>query len=226
MPALTHAALIAFHNTLREAYGPQHWWPVQDDANPRFEIFVGAVLTQHTAWLQVEHAIAALREAGPLTPDTLLAHGDALPALIRRAGPHRVKAERLRALCHWFVAAGGFAALDRMDTAALCGALRTVHGIGPETADVIALYAFGRPRFVADAYAFRIAERYGWWHGSRRYERLRRFVERIMGEDGTSRFYDELHALIVAHAKRYCHKRTPDCPNCPLASRCAHAGAA
>lgn len=215
-------AITALHDRLLAAYGPQHWWPTRDAHNPRFEILVGAVLTQHTAWVQVEKALAALRAAGPLTPQAVLAHPD-LPALIRPAGPHRVKAGRLRALCHWFVAAGGFAGLAGRDTRRLCRDLRAVPGIGPETADVIALYAFDRPRFIADAYAFRILERYGLWQGRRRYEGLRERIEQALGADVAASFYQELHALIVAHAKQRCHKRNPNCDACVLAGRCAHA---
>ncbi|MES1956152.1 endonuclease III domain-containing protein [Salinisphaera hydrothermalis] len=221
----TAAAIVDFHDRLAAAYGPQHWWPIQDPANPRFEILIGAVLTQHTAWTNVEIAITALREAGSLTPEAMLAHDD-LPALIRRAGPHRIKAERLRSLCRWFVERGGFAAIETLDTVTLCRELRSLHGIGPETADVIALYAFDRPRFVADAYAFRILERYGWWQGARRYERLRETIEAALGDDASAGFYDELHALIVAHAKQRCHKRAPDCGRCALAATCEYARAA
>lgn len=217
----TAAAIMDFHDRLASAYGPQHWWPIQDEANPRFEILVGAVLTQHTAWTNVEIAISTLRETGPLTPEIILAHDD-LPGLIRRAGPHRIKAERLRSLCRWFIERGSFEAIEALDTATLCRELRSLHGIGPETADVIALYAFGRPRFVADAYAFRILERYGWWQGARRYERLRETIESALGARAGAAFYDELHALIVAHAKQRCHKRAPDCARCALGRACAY----
>jgi len=214
----TAAALYEFHDLLAQAYGPQRWWPTQDRHNPRFEILIGAVLTQHTAWINVEITIGALREAGPLTPETLLAHVD-LPALIRRAGPHNVKAKRLHALCAWFVARGGFDALSQLDTGTLRRELLALHGIGHETADVILLYAFGRPIFVADAYAFRIMERYGWASGPRNYERLRQRVE-AAGPADDATFYDALHALIVAHAKQRCHKRAPDCRHCMLQPRC------
>ncbi|WP_348766140.1 endonuclease [uncultured Salinisphaera sp.] len=220
----TASALRAFHDGLAAAYGPQHWWPVQDADNPRFEILVGAVLTQHTAWTNVEIAIAELRDAGPLTADALLAHDD-LPALIRRAGPHNIKARRLRSLCEWFVAQGGFDVLQTRDSATLRRELLALHGIGHETADVILLYAFQRPAFVADAYAFRIMERYGWTSGARNYERLRRSIEAV-GPDNDAGFYDELHALIVAHAKQRCHKRNPDCGHCVLHDRCDHGQAA
>ncbi|MES1942043.1 endonuclease III-like protein [Salinisphaera sp. T5B8] len=214
------SALREFHDRLRAAYGPQHWWPVQDTDNPRFEILVGAVLTQHTAWTNVEMAIATLLEAGSLQAQALLAHED-LPQLIRRAGPHNIKAKRLRALCTWFVEQGGFDALQKRDSATLRRELLALHGIGHETADVILLYAFQRPVFVADAYAFRIMERYGWTSGTRNYERLRRRIEQA-GPAGDAAFYDELHALIVAHAKQRCHKRKPDCEHCVLHDRCDH----
>lgn len=215
---ITPAALHAFHDDLLAAYGRQRWWPTQDRDNPRFEILVGAMLTQHTAWTNVELAIATLRSAGPLTPETLLAHAD-LATLIRRAGPHHVKAGRLRALCEWFLDAGGFGALETLDSRTLRRQLLALHGIGHETADVILLYAFDRPYFVADAYAFRIFERYGWHAHKRRYEGLRQRVE-AAGPVADASFYAELHALIVAHAKQRCYKSGPDCDRCVLAQRC------
>ena len=143
----------------------------------------------------------------------------------RRAGPHRVKAERLKGLCRWFINAGGFGGIEAMSTAKLCSDLRAIRGIGPETADVIALYAADRPRFIADAYAFRIFERLGWWQGNtRRYETLREQVEAAAPEHWRAAEYDEIHALVVRHAIALCHKRHPDCANCPLAERCAQIG--
>lgn len=221
--APTTRGLQYFHDALLQAYGPQRWWPSRDAEHPRFEVLVGAVLTQHTAWTNVELAIANLRAAGPLAPEAILAQDD-LPALIRRAGPHHVKAERLRALCRWLLAHGGLSVLDGWQTPALRQDLRSVRGVGAETADAILLYAFGRPQFVADAYAFRIFERYGWWSGPRRYETLRQAVEAAGPRDAV--FHNELHALIVAHARRRCHKRRPDCADCALRDHCDHGRAA
>ncbi len=222
--AITTHGLTEFYARLADYYGPQCWWPNLDDNNPRFEILVGAVLTQHTAWANVERAIGTLLGAGPLTAETLLAYED-LAELIRRAGPHRVKAERLKGLCRWFIDAGGFGGIEAMSTAKLCSDLRAIRGIGPETADVIALYAADRPRFIADAYAFRIFERLGWWQGNtRRYETLREQVEAAAPEHWRAADYDEIHALVVRHAIALCHKRHPDCANCPLVERCAQIG--
>jgi endonuclease-3 related protein len=215
---LTVANLSALYTDLRRAYGPQHWWPTQVD-NPRFEILIGAVLTQHTAWTHAAAAVAALSRAGPLVPRVLLAHEN-LPELIRTAGTHRVKAGRLRALCNWVIAAGGLAKIDDMATTELRHALRGVHGIGPETADVIALYAFERPAFIADAYAFRLFERYGLWQGKTDYERLRRSVEATAVFDVSA--YQEFHALLVDHAKNLCFKQKPDCERCALVACCGY----
>src|SRR5699024_4274117 len=99
----------------------------------------GAVLVQHTAWINAESAVSVLHENEILTPQALLdCHN--LPELIRRAGTYHIKAKRLRSLSEWLMDTGGFAAIEKMDTHVLRRALRNVHGVGPETADVIALY--------------------------------------------------------------------------------------
>src|SRR5699024_9602557 len=124
--------LQTLHDALLATYGPQHWWP----ADGRFEILVGAVLVQRTTWTSAAGAIRKLRADTALVPSAILAHAD-LAAALRSAGPHRVKAQRLRNLCQWFVDNGGFTALDEQATAVLRRSLRSVHGIGPETADAI-----------------------------------------------------------------------------------------
>lgn len=211
---LSGKSLHDLHDTLLAAYGPQRWWP----ARTRFEILVGAVLVQRTTWASAARAIERLREQDALTAQGILAHPE-LPEAIRVAGPHRIKAERLRGLCRWFIDAGGFAALDEWGTRDLRRALLARHGIGPETADVILVYAFERAQFVADAYAFRILARYGFIGTGLAYETLRARIECRGPAD--SAFYNELHALLVAHARRACHKRAPDCDGCVLNTRCA-----
>lgn len=213
--------LACLFERLYRAYGPQHWWPTTDPDNPRFEILIGAVLTQNTAWTQAEKAIANLRRSGALTPWTILDHGEALAQIIRPAGTHNIKAERLRALCRWFIDAGGFDAIDNRPTADLRAELLKCRGTGAETADAILVYALQRPLFVADAYAFRLFERLGWTDGKRNYEELRKAVEAAAPETADADFYNEFHALIVIHAKNCCHKRQPECPACPVRDRCA-----
>ncbi len=209
-------------DTLYQAYGPQHWWP----APTRFEMMVGAVLTQNTAWTNVEKALNSLKSEVPeLEARPLLALPPArLAELIRPSGYYRLKTDRLRALCQWFVDAGGFVALDRLATDELRRALLGVHGVGYETADSIVLYGFQRPVMVVDAYTRRIFSRLGAVSPEIGYESLRTWLEAGLGTHEQVARYNELHALLVSHAKVACRVR-PACPDCVLRRHCQYGNA-
>jgi endonuclease-3 related protein len=216
------AQLRALHQGLREAYGPQAWWPAESD----FEVMVGAVLTQNTAWTNVERAIANLKTAGMLEAGLLAeAEPSALAEFIRPAGYFNVKTKRLQALCRYLVEAGFEgdveAAFGHLDTEILREQLLAVHGVGPETADDILLYALRRPVFVIDTYTRRLFARLGLCVGDEPYDALRLGVEQALQLDHLG--YNELHALIVVHAKAHCRKR-PLCTDCPLAGLCRQHG--
>ena len=204
--------LLRFHTALHARYGSQGWWP----ATTRFEVAVGAVLTQHTAWPGVARAIGRLRAARRLTPRRLCRLPlPRLGRLIRPAGTWRVKARRLRALATFVVARAG-GRLERLRAApleTLRAELLAVPGIGPETADAILLYALGRPVFVADAYTRRVLSRHRIVPGDIGYEALRRLLEDEL--PGDPALFNELHALLVAVAKSHCRAR-PRCEGCPL----------
>lgn len=203
----------AWYRRLLSAYGPQHWWP----AETPFEVMVGAVLTQNTAWGNVEQAIARLKQALELTPEHLLTLTEQqLAEYIRPSGYFNIKARRLRNLCQFIVQQGGEGALRQQPTDRLREALLSVNGVGPETADDILLYAFERPVFVIDAYTRRLFSRLGLIEGSEGYEQLRRGVETEFGPDVEA--FNEFHALIVRHAKRHCSVR-PRCEGCCI--RCS-----
>jgi endonuclease-3 related protein len=206
-----------FERLLRH-YGPQGWWPAQTP----FEVMVGAVLTQNTSWRNVERAIAGLAEAGLLDPKALLsADPQELARWLRPSGYFNVKARRLCSLCAWVVEHGGIERLRRWPTERLRASLLAVHGIGPETADDILLYAFSRPVFVIDAYTRRLGGRLGLLDPDAHYEVVRLDFERALGPDAA--LFNEYHALIVAHAKHVCSVR-PRCGTCVLAARCPGAG--
>ena len=201
-------------DTLLAAYGAQAWWPARDP----FEMMAGALLTQRTTWRNAERALASLRRSGALSPRALTRLPvPEIEALIRPAGTFRVKAPRLRALAQWYIDAGGHGSLAMRSTPALRAELLGLAGIGPETADDILVYAFGRPVFVVDAYARRILSRYGWTSADEPYERLAAAVAGALGRDAGT--LGELHALLVEHGKRHC-RATPRCAECPLASGC------
>ena len=206
--------LRAVYRRLLARYGPQHWWP----ARTPFEVIVGAVLTQNTAWTNVERAIANLEAAGALEAEALLELPEQrLAGLLRPSGYFNVKATRLRAVCAWYVAHGGHALLRRWPSARLRDALLGLHGVGPETADDILLYAFGRPVFVIDAYTRRLFSRLGLIEGREPYEVLRGACEQALGHDAP--LFNDYHAQIVQHAKVHCRPR-PRCAGCCLAALC------
>ncbi len=202
------------YQRMYDAYGPQHWWP----GDSRFEIMVGAVLTQNTAWTNVERAIANLKRARALAPHAIIAAPHArLAKWLKPSGYFNIKARRLKSMCRWLVAQGGVRALARLNTHELRAALIGVHGIGPETADDIVLYAFHRPVFVIDAYTRRIFARLGLIKGDEGYEHLRHWFENDLDPDVA--MFNEYHALIVKHGKDVCRQR-PRCSVCCLATVC------
>ncbi|MFP4080279.1 MAG: endonuclease III domain-containing protein [Ectothiorhodospira sp.] len=205
---------------LQAHHGPMHWWPGETP----FEVMVGAILTQNTAWTNVERAIVALKEVGALEPRALLAlPEEALAQRIRPSGYYNVKAGRLRAFSRWLLESGGEEALRSWPTETLRPALLGVKGIGPETADDILLYAFDRPVFVVDAYTRRLFSRLGLFRAEAPYETLRAEVESALGPDVP--VLNELHALIVNHGKSVCRPR-PRCGDCILRNDCPSAGMA
>lgn len=206
------------YRRLCAAYGPRHWWP----GDSAFEIMVGAVLTQNTAWTNVERAIGNLKRARLLSARALSeTHPRRLAALIRPSGYFNVKARRLQALTRALLRHGGVRALARIPTPALRSTLLAVHGVGPETADDILLYAFERPVFVVDAYTRRVFARLGLIAGDEPYEALRACFERALGGDVP--LYNEYHALIVHHGKHICQRR-PRCDVCCLGRICPSNG--
>ncbi len=223
--------LFSIYQKLLCQYGPQQWWP----ADTPFEVMVGAILTQNTAWTNVEKSIVQLKRAGQTCPpcDSLLTAQaiDQLPheqlgKLIRASGYFNVKATRLKNFCRWYLEQGGFDVLNQMDTASLRAGLLSVNGVGPETADDMMLYAFNRPIFVVDAYTRRIFSRLDVVDDVIKYEPLReKFELEFIGKrkqiDDEERVahYNEYHALIVLHAKDICRTK-PLCGQCCLRQQC------
>lgn len=206
----------AAFDALLAAYGPQHWWPAQTP----FEVMAGAVLTQNTAWVNVERALALLTARVPLEPSPILAlPAEALAACLRPVGYFNVKARRLRSLCTELIAAGGIEGLGGLPTGELRERLLAIYGIGPETADDMLLYAFQRPVFVVDAYTRRVFTRLGLLTGDEGYEAIRRAFEAALGPHVP--LFNEYHALIVRHGKDVCRTR-PHCGGCCLQTSCRY----
>ncbi len=206
------ARLLRLYLALLRRFGPQQWWP----GRTPYEVVVGAVLTQFTAWSNAAHAIAVLRARRLLTPARLAAAGEAeLADAVRAAGTYRLKAQRLRALTCWLLDrfGGRFEPMRAAPLLPLRRDLLGVPGIGPETADSILLYAAGRPVFVVDEYARRVLARHRLLARAAFYEQARAFMEGHLPSDPA--LFNEYHALLVAVGKEFC-RTVPLCGECPL----------
>lgn len=205
--------LTQIYQTLRAHSGHQNWWPGETP----LEIAVGAILTQNTNWQNVEKAITQLKAAGAL--DLAVLDGmppESLAQLIRPAGYFNIKAKRLKNFMHHIVSnyAGDLQAFLALSTSQLREELLAIKGIGPETADSIALYAGGHPLFVVDAYTHRILVRHGWLEPEANYFEVQDFFQSQLPDDVP--LYNDFHAQIVMVGKHWCKRRKPDCENCPL----------
>jgi endonuclease III related protein len=205
--------LAIYYDALFQAYGPQHWWP----GRTRFEVIVGTILTQSTSWSNVELAIRALRRERLLSVAGIeRVPLEKLAQLIRSSGYYQQKAKKLKAFVQ-FLRERYQGSLDKLfaaPTAALREELLGVHGIGPETADSILLYAGEHPVFVVDAYTRRILERHQIVRGKYSYEEIRSLFEKNL--PASASLFNEYHALIVHTGKHFCRKREPNCEGCAL----------
>jgi endonuclease-3 related protein len=213
--------LSQIYERLLAAYDPQHWWPGETP----FEVLVGAVLTQNTAWQNVKRAIDNLRREDLLEPRALYDLPlEELEEKIRPAGYFRVKARRLGNLLAFLVERyrGSLEAMFRTNLAELREQLLGINGVGPETADSILLYAGGLPTFVVDTYTHRVFARHGWIDFDADYYQIKDFFE--SGLPLVVPLLNEYHALLVRVGKEHCRK-TPRCEGCPLAELLPPGGA-
>ncbi|HEX2385820.1 MAG TPA: endonuclease III domain-containing protein [Candidatus Binatia bacterium] len=208
----TGRELMRLYDLMYRHTGDLHWWPGETP----IEICVGAILTQNTAWKNVEKAIAELRAAKALSVRALgkMAHGR-LAKLIRSAGYFNVKAKRLKNfIAHVETRHGG--SLDAMlaqPAEALRAELLSINGVGPETADSIVLYAAAKPTFVIDAYTKRILSRHKVLPLEKSYDDFQALFARALAPDAP--LYNQYHAMFVRIGNRFC-RATPRCDLCPL----------
>lgn len=207
----------SFYSALAEAYGPQHWWP----AKTRFEVIVGAYLTQNTSWKNVERALANLQSAGVLNVEGIKEISLAeLEQLLRPSGYFRQKAARLKHFVTYLTTnyGGSLRRMFAQPTAKLRAELLNLNGVGPETADSILLYAGDHPVFVVDAYTRRILDRHQILPFATNYDQIGERIKQAFADESASEragHFNELHALIVMAGKTHCNI-TAKCAGCPL----------
>lgn len=238
---ITRSEIPQYYTALLSRYGPQNWWP----ARSRFEVIVGAYLTQNTNWSNVEKAVLNLRRARRLSVAAIRSIPlDELETLVRPSGYFRQKARNLKTFIA-FLDRQHSGSLSRMfaePTVKLRAELLELNGVGPETADSILLYAGNHAVFVVDAYTRRVLLRHGIISEKTGYEEIRAIIEHAISSSGVdylivkesgsdprhpvsrmsssarselAQHYNELHALIVRVGNHYCRAK-PICEGCPL----------
>jgi endonuclease-3 related protein len=206
------------YRRLFAAYGPQRWWP----ADEPFEVIVGAILTQSTAWTNVERAIANLKADDALHPQSIYDMPvEKLSRHIRPSGYYNAKAQKLKAFIERLFTDydGDLDRLFALDTATLRRELLSIHGVGEETADSIILYAARQPVFVIDAYTRRILSRLGITPANDSYSAYQQLF--TLNLPPNEPLFNEYHALLVRHGKDVCRK-VPQCNDCCLKSLCRY----
>ncbi|MEZ0537246.1 endonuclease III domain-containing protein [Caldicellulosiruptoraceae bacterium PP1] len=212
--------LLDIYHKLFDFYGPQHWWPAQS----KFEMIVGAILTQNTSWSNVEKAIDNLKKYNILSLEKIIdTSEDIIKECIKPAGYYNQKAERLKFFCSYINERynNDLDEFLNQDLKTLREKLLSIKGIGPETADSIILYASEKPIFVIDAYTKRLFYRLGIIDSPDiEYHTLQKiFMDNL---DKDSNLFNEYHALIVIHCKNACTKKQPKCFECVLFDRCKY----
>jgi endonuclease III related protein len=238
---ITRSEIPQYYTALLARYGPQNWWP----ARSRFEVIVGAYLTQNTNWSNVEKAMLNLRRARRLSVAAMRSIPlDELETLVRPSGYFRQKARNVKTFisCLDERYSGSLSRMFAEPTVKLRAELLELNGVGPETADSILLYAGNHPVFVVDAYTRRVLLRHGIINQKTSYEEIRAMIENAISSSGAeslivkesgsdprhpvsrmsssvrtelAQHYNELHALIVRVGNHYCRAK-PICEGCPL----------
>jgi len=205
--------LVLIYRKLYAAFGPQHGWP----GKTPFEVMVGAILTQNTAWSNVEKAVANLKHDKLLSPLKLhQAPVRKISRLIKPSGYYNIKTARLREFLSFLFNGyqGSIAKMSGANTRQLRRQLLAVKGIGEETADSILLYALRKPVFVVDAYTRRILSRHRLIKKDAAYQETQNlFMENL---ENQVQLFNEYHALLVKLGKEFCRKTNPRCRECPL----------
>lgn len=205
--------LLRIYDLLYNKFGPRHWWP----GDTKLEVIIGTILTQNTAWGNVEKAIANLKKRRLLNIKTLSSISEKkLAESIRPAGYYNIKSRRIKNFLTFLNKShnGSIGKMFKTETQCLRENLLSINGIGPETADSILLYAGEKPVFVVDAYTKRIFSRHGYFKEELGYAETQAVFLKNLPVD--TKLFNEYHALIVELGKKLCKSKKPLCKKCPI----------
>lgn len=213
---LKDKTLISIYRRLYSCFGPQGWWP----GKTSFEVAIGAILTQNTAWTNVEKAIKNLKRRNLLSPRGIRKISSRqLSSLIRPSGYYNIKTKRLKNFLNFLFSkySGNLRSMLKEDTYKLREELLGVKGIGQETADSILLYALNKPIFVVDAYTKKILLCLGLINPDATYSQIQDYLMNNLPKPKSNRLFNEFHALFVRLGKDFCRKSL--CQFCALKSK-------
>ena len=228
---MTKITPYLLYNILLEHFGHLNWWPKDYEyhkktgSDPRFEVIIGAILTQNAAWINVEKALENLKLKKLIDPK-IISDIDIklIRKMVRPTGFYNQKAARVKYISEYLINnySGDLNSFFNRNLNVIRDELLNINGIGPETADSILLYAGNKPIFVVDAYTKRICKRLP-IDVNPTYEDIQKYFENDISKKfnnkQTVEIYNELHALIVNHGKNYC-KNKPKCDICPIKNYC------
>jgi endonuclease-3 related protein len=234
------ASVRGTYEKLFKEFGPQGWWPVTPagESKPRhhaprgsyasdearFEIMLGAILTQNTSWNNVEKALENIHAKKLCSPKALSKAPLALvKKCVRPSGYFNQKAVRVKNFAVYVQReyGGDLKKMFSKPAGELRAELLSINGVGPETADSMVLYAAEKPVFVIDSYTRRVFTRLGFLKGSESYDDIQSFFEKNLLRD--VKLFNEYHALVVELGKSVCLKNKPSCAECPLRVDCVYA---
>lgn len=203
------------YKDLYKRYGARGWWPLigykdhdkgyhpSNYKLPKtklqiYEVCIGAVLTQNVGWVNAEKALINLKKLNALNPKSLMKLDESkLKQAIKPAGYFNQKAKKLKEFTKFY--------LSLKNKIPTREELLSIWGIGKETADSMLLYAFKVPTFVIDTYTRRIFTNLGFIDKKADYDEIKKLFEDNLKSDLI--IYQEYHALLVEHAKRYYAKK-------------------
>ncbi len=222
------------YKTLLDNLDKQGWWPLTTKGfhpkhysgkpktqKNRFEIIIGAILTQNTNWKNVEKALYNLNKNNLIDIEKInKIKKEKLASSIRPSGYYNQKAKTIKNFSDFLFRNynGNLNLFFKNNIHKLRDELLSIKGIGPETADSIVLYAAEKPTFVIDAYTKRIYSRLFNIKKQLKYEELQEIFESNLKKD--KKIFNEYHALLVELGKNYCKNKKPLCAECPVNKIC------
>jgi len=207
--------VLEVHRLLVDSYGEQ---PDHPRLDPVAEL-VCTILSQNTNDVNRDVAFDRLRERFPTWEEVRDAPAEGVEAAIRPAGLGRQKAPAIQRALQRITEEHGEISLDFLEGMPLEDArkwLTQMKGVGPKTAAIVLLFAFGRPAFPVDTHVYRISKRLGLIGPKVSREKAHVLLEEIVPPD----LYYTLHLNLITHGRKICLARNPRCAQCTLAGLC------